>query len=159
MWGAKGGGNLQWRGTEICMSENCVFFLPVNILTVWCTGFLGHTTHYRVSWFSFSHYTAYCSISWSTLPFKLVYSAWHMDKTSKTSKSTILTLILVGCYYHCCVDTVVCMSVVIRICGILVTTIDYYPNSNGLRRWYQFWIHKQGSLYKNQFHSIVCNVV
>ena len=26
-----------------------IFFLPVNILTVLSAGFLGHTTHYRVS--------------------------------------------------------------------------------------------------------------
>ena len=35
--------------TELHMCENCVFFLPVNILMVWCAGFLGRTTHYRVS--------------------------------------------------------------------------------------------------------------
>ena len=57
---------------ELCMREKAVFFLPVNILTVWSTaflaarhttvcldsckythgvvaGFLGRTTHYRVS--------------------------------------------------------------------------------------------------------------
>ena len=58
---------------ELCMREKAVFFLPVNILTVWSpaflaaqhttvcldssckythgvvAGFLGHTTHYRVS--------------------------------------------------------------------------------------------------------------
>ena len=33
---------------ELSMHENAVFFLPVNTLTVWCTGFLGHTTHYCV---------------------------------------------------------------------------------------------------------------
>jgi len=36
----------------ICMCENCVLVLPVNILTVWCTGILGSTTHYRVSWYA-----------------------------------------------------------------------------------------------------------
>ena len=30
-------------------SVNDVFFLPVNILTVWRAVFLGRTTHYRVS--------------------------------------------------------------------------------------------------------------
>ena len=46
---------------ELCMREKAVFFLPVNILTVWSpaflaaythgvvAGFLGRTTHYRVS--------------------------------------------------------------------------------------------------------------
>ena len=29
-------------------------FLPVNIPTVWRAGFLGHTTHYRVSWYCFA---------------------------------------------------------------------------------------------------------
>ena len=27
------------------MCEKAVFFLPVNILTVWCAGFLGHTVY------------------------------------------------------------------------------------------------------------------
>ena len=27
---------------ELCMRENTVFFLPVNILIVWHAGFLGH---------------------------------------------------------------------------------------------------------------------
>ena len=36
----------------ICMCENSVLVLPVNILTVWCTGILGSTTHYRVSWYA-----------------------------------------------------------------------------------------------------------
>ena len=35
--------------TEIQRCENDVFVLPVNILTVWRAGFLGRTTHYRVS--------------------------------------------------------------------------------------------------------------
>ena len=35
--------------TELHRCENCIFFLPVNILTVWHAGFLGRTTHYRVS--------------------------------------------------------------------------------------------------------------
>jgi len=30
--------------------EDDIFFLPVNILTVWCAGFLGSITHYHVSW-------------------------------------------------------------------------------------------------------------
>ena len=34
--------------TEIQRCENDVFFLPVNIPTVWRTSFLGRTTHYRV---------------------------------------------------------------------------------------------------------------
>ena len=52
---------------ELCMREKAVFFLPVNILTVWSpaflaarhttvcldhgvvAGFLGRMTHYRVS--------------------------------------------------------------------------------------------------------------
>ena len=29
---------------EICTCEKAVFFLPVNILMMWCAGFLGHTT-------------------------------------------------------------------------------------------------------------------
>ena len=33
------------------MCENDVFFLPVNILKVWRAGFLGRTTHYRVSYY------------------------------------------------------------------------------------------------------------
>ena len=32
--------------TELHRCENCVFFLPVNILTVWRAGFLGRTTHF-----------------------------------------------------------------------------------------------------------------
>ena len=36
--------------TELRMHENHIFFLPVNILTVLSTSFLGRTTHYRVSW-------------------------------------------------------------------------------------------------------------
>ena len=35
--------------TELKLHENCVFFLPVNILTVLRAGFLVHTTHYHVS--------------------------------------------------------------------------------------------------------------
>ena len=39
--------------TQLHRCENCVFFLPVNtddtVLTVWRAGFLGRTTHYRVS--------------------------------------------------------------------------------------------------------------
>ena len=35
--------------TELRRCENCVFFLPVNILTGLRAGFLGRTTHYRVS--------------------------------------------------------------------------------------------------------------
>ena len=35
--------------TELRRCENCVFFLPVNILTVLRAGFLGRMTHYRVS--------------------------------------------------------------------------------------------------------------
>ena len=35
--------------TEIQRCENDVFVLPVNILTVWRAGFLGRTTHYRVT--------------------------------------------------------------------------------------------------------------
>ena len=30
---------------ELCTHEKAVFFLPVNILTVWCASFLGRTTH------------------------------------------------------------------------------------------------------------------
>ena len=30
---------------ELCTREKAVFFLPVNILMVWCADFLGHTTH------------------------------------------------------------------------------------------------------------------
>ena len=37
------------RNTELKRCENRVYFLPVNILTVWCAGFLGCMTHYRVS--------------------------------------------------------------------------------------------------------------
>ena len=33
------------KATYVC--ENCVFFFPVNIPTVWHIGFLGHTTHYH----------------------------------------------------------------------------------------------------------------
>ena len=36
---------------ELYMCENAIFFLPVNMPTVWCTGFLGHMTHYHVSWY------------------------------------------------------------------------------------------------------------
>ena len=35
--------------TELRRCENCVFFLPVNILTGVARGFLGRTIHYRVS--------------------------------------------------------------------------------------------------------------
>ena len=35
--------------TELQRCENRVYFLPVNILTVWRAGFLGRTTYYRVS--------------------------------------------------------------------------------------------------------------
>jgi len=31
--------------------ENCIFVLPVNNSLVWRAGFLGCTTHYRVSWY------------------------------------------------------------------------------------------------------------
>ena len=34
---------------ELQRCENHVFFLPVNILTVWRAGFLGRTTHYCLS--------------------------------------------------------------------------------------------------------------
>ena len=34
---------------ELCTSEKAVFFIPVNMLTVWCAGFVGCTTRYRVS--------------------------------------------------------------------------------------------------------------
>ena len=59
MWGAEGGGRLQYvisiqeGSMEIHMRENCVLFLPVNILTMWCTSFLGCTTHYHVSYMNF----------------------------------------------------------------------------------------------------------
>ena len=40
-----------WDITEIRMCENRNFVLPVNILTLLAhTVFLGHTTHYHVSW-------------------------------------------------------------------------------------------------------------
>ena len=32
----------------LCIDEKCIFFLPVNILMVWCTNFLGHMTHYKL---------------------------------------------------------------------------------------------------------------
>ena len=35
---------------ELHKHENHIFFLPINILTVWCASFLGCMTHYRVSW-------------------------------------------------------------------------------------------------------------
>ena len=34
---------------ELCMHEKAILFLSVNILMVWCAGFLGRTMHYRVS--------------------------------------------------------------------------------------------------------------
>ena len=40
---------------KLCMCENCVIVYPVNIRaysTVWHAGFLGCTTHYRVSWYT-----------------------------------------------------------------------------------------------------------
>jgi len=40
----------RWSVMELRIHENCVFVLPVNNSRMWCTGFLGHTTHYRVSW-------------------------------------------------------------------------------------------------------------
>ena len=57
MWGPEGGGHLQYENDsnlkqehgELCMRENRILFLPVNILTVWRAGFLGRMTHYRVS--------------------------------------------------------------------------------------------------------------
>ena len=36
---------------ELCMCENCILVLPVNILTVWCAGIFGCKTHYHVSWY------------------------------------------------------------------------------------------------------------
>ena len=33
--------------------ENYILCLPVNILTVWCSGFLGCMTHYHVSWLGY----------------------------------------------------------------------------------------------------------
>jgi len=36
--------------TEILICENRIIVLPVNNSQVWCTGFLGHTTHYHMSW-------------------------------------------------------------------------------------------------------------
>ena len=55
MWSAEVGGNVhskirlvssrRHRATEV---GNCVFFLPVNILTELRAGFLGRTRHYRV---------------------------------------------------------------------------------------------------------------
>jgi len=36
--------------TELIIRENCVFLIPVNNSLVWCTGFFGRMTHYRVSW-------------------------------------------------------------------------------------------------------------
>ena len=35
--------------SDFLQIENCIFFLPVNILTVWRAGFLGRTTHYCMS--------------------------------------------------------------------------------------------------------------
>ena len=40
---------IQEGSTELHMHENCILFLPVNILMVWHGGFLGCTTHYCVS--------------------------------------------------------------------------------------------------------------
>ena len=34
--------------TELHRCENCVFFLPVNILTAWCADFLGFDNAYIV---------------------------------------------------------------------------------------------------------------
>ena len=31
------------------MCKNHILFLPVNILAVWCSGFVGRMTHYHVS--------------------------------------------------------------------------------------------------------------
>lgn len=36
----------------VCMHENCVLVLPVNIFTVRWAGLLGHITHYHVFWYS-----------------------------------------------------------------------------------------------------------
>ena len=40
---------IRYEITEIQRCKNDVFFLPVNIPTVWRAGFLGCMTHYRVS--------------------------------------------------------------------------------------------------------------
>jgi len=40
---------VQQGSTELHMRENCGLVLPVNILTVWCAGLLGHMTHNCVS--------------------------------------------------------------------------------------------------------------
>ena len=42
--------SIGYGSTEIQRCENRVYFLPVNVLTVWRAGFLGRTTHYRVSY-------------------------------------------------------------------------------------------------------------
>jgi len=43
---------LCWSVMELRIHENRITFLPVNNSWVWRTGFLGRTTHYRVSWLS-----------------------------------------------------------------------------------------------------------
>jgi len=37
--------------TELRVHENHIIFLPVNNSRVWHASFLGHTTHYHVSWY------------------------------------------------------------------------------------------------------------
>ena len=56
MWTTEGSGLFHSKNCPFCedsmelqMHENHAFFLPVNILMVWRVGFLGRTTHYRVS--------------------------------------------------------------------------------------------------------------
>ena len=36
--------------TKLDIHKNCIIVLPVNIVIMWYAGFLGHTTHYCVSW-------------------------------------------------------------------------------------------------------------
>ena len=54
IWTPIPGGNLYSKigsnqSAELHMCENHVFFLSVNILTVWHVSFLGRTAHYHVS--------------------------------------------------------------------------------------------------------------
>ena len=54
--GPEGEGHVQYKmiplqegSMELCMHENHVLFLPVNILTVWHASFLDCMAHYHVS--------------------------------------------------------------------------------------------------------------
>jgi len=42
---------LHWSVKELRIHENYIIFLPVNNSRLWHTSFLGHTTHYCVSWY------------------------------------------------------------------------------------------------------------